>query len=208
MTFDGFGPGALDFFARLKNDNSKAFFDEHRAEYESSIRQPMEDLLGAAEAKYGSGRVMRPNRDVRFSANKEPYRTNASMWAGTVGGVYLSLTTDGLEVGGGLYGPSRDQLERARVAIDSQPLAASALRDVVSELTSHGFEFAGPALTTAPRGYSKDHPRIELLRLKHFAALEKLPVSTPAGRIFATWKRVEPLIEWCGTYVGPAVSWP
>lgn len=206
MTFEGFDPGVLGFFARLKHDNTKAFFGAHRDEYESSIRQPMEDLLGAAEAKYGSGRVTRPNRDVRFSANKEPYRTNASMWAGTVGGVYLSLTLEGLEVGGGLYGPGREQLKRARVAIDSQPQAAMALHDIVTQLAGDGFELAGPSLKTAPRGYDREHPQVALLRLKHFAALEKLPVSVPAARIFETWTQVEPLIGWCGKYVGPAVS--
>jgi uncharacterized protein (TIGR02453 family) len=208
MTFHGFGPAALDFFSRLKNDNTKAFFDANRDEYESSIRQPMEDLLGAAEARYGSGRVTRPHRDVRFSANKEPYRINSSMWAGEVGGVYLSLTLEGLEVGGGLYAPSRDQLERARVAIDSQPRAAATLNDIVTELTSRGFELAGPSLKTAPRGYDKAHPHIALLRLKHFAALRTLPVDAPADEIFESWMHVEPLIEWTGAHVGPALSWP
>ncbi|GGK93646.1 TIGR02453 family protein [Salinibacterium xinjiangense] len=207
MTFEGFDPAALRFFARLKRDNTKAFFDAHRDEYESSIRQPMEDLLGAAEEKYGSGRVTRPNRDVRFSPNKEPYRTNASMWAGAVGGVYMSLTLEGLEVGGGLYEPSRDQLKRARIAIDSRRLrGATALHDIVTKLTGDGFEIAGPSLKTAPRGYGREHPQIELLRLKHFAAIEKLPLSTSAARIFQSWTQVEPLIKWCGKYVGPAVS--
>lgn len=70
---------------------------------------------------YGPGRVMRPNGDVRFSQNKEPYRTSASMWAANVGGVYLSLGIDGLEVGGGVYAPARDQRERARAAIEPRP---------------------------------------------------------------------------------------
>ncbi|MBC7591194.1 MAG: DUF2461 domain-containing protein [Salinibacterium sp.] len=208
MTFEGFGPKALDFFDRVKKDNTKTFFEAHRDDYNTHIRQPMEDLLGVAEAKYGTGRVTRPHRDVRFSANKEPYRINASMWAGTVGGVYLSLTLDGLEVGGGLYGPTRDQRERARTAIDAQPRAASTLNDIVETLASQGFEMAGPSLTTAPRGYDKENPNISLLRLKHFAALVTLPVAAPAAEIFETWSRVEPLIEWSEKYVGPALSWP
>ncbi len=56
---------------------------------------------------------MRPNRDVRFSADKSPYKTSASLWAGTVGGVYLSLTAHHIEAGGGIYEPSRDQVARA-----------------------------------------------------------------------------------------------
>jgi uncharacterized protein (TIGR02453 family) len=205
MTFRGFEPQAIDFLARLKADNTKAFFDAHRDTYVSAIRQPMEDLLAAAAEKYGSGRVMRPNRDVRFSKNKEPYRTNASMWAGRVGGVYLSLTLTGLEVGGGLYEPTRDQLLRARSAIDSRPSAAGELAAIIADLTSRGFSVAGPSLATAPRGYDKDHPHIALLRLKHYAAVVSLPTT---AAVFEAWAQVEPLIEWSEKYVGAALSWP
>jgi uncharacterized protein (TIGR02453 family) len=203
-----FGPESTEFLAQLKADNTKAFFDGHRDVYTRAIRQPLEDLLAEAEARYGAGRVMRPNRDVRFSANKQPYRTEASMWAGTVGGVYLSLRADGLEVGGGLYDPTRDQLERARAAIDTQPLAASRLEAIVSALTATGFTMAGPSLKTAPRGYDKEHPHIELLRLKHFAALRTLPVDASRESIRDVWNGIEPLIQWADTFVGAALSWP
>jgi len=208
MTFDGFGANVLDFFARLKKDNTKAFFDANRGLYETTIRQPMEDLLAEAEAKYGPGKITRPNRDVRFSANKDPYRTTAAMWAGSVGGVYLSLTLEGLEVGGGLYDPTRDQLARARTAIDSQPLAAAKLTDIVADLTGQGFDMAGPSLKTAPRGYDKEHRSIELLRLKHFAALVKLPVDVPRATVFEAWEQVQPLSTWADKYIGPALSLP
>ncbi|KAA9107962.1 DUF2461 domain-containing protein [Microbacterium rhizomatis] len=208
MTFTGFGAEASGFLAALAQDNSRAFFDAHRSQYERVIRQPMEDLLGEAEATYGSGRVMRPNRDVRFSTDKSPYRTDAGLWAGSVGGVYLSLTAEHLEVGGGLYEPSRDQLARARTAIDSAPTAAARLAQIVATLVAEGFEMAGPSLRTAPRGYDREHPHIELLRLKHYAALTTLPVDAAPEEIRHSWETVEPLIEWAGTFVGAAQSWP
>lgn len=208
MTFTGFGPDAVSFFDDLARDNTRAFFDSHREIYTRAIRQPMEDLLGDAEAKYGAGRMMRPNRDVRFSPNKLPYRTEASMWAGTVGGVYLSLNASRIEAGGGLYEPTRDQLARARAAIDEQPLSAAELREILATATARGFEIAGPSLKTAPRGYDKNHPSIELLRLKHFAVLRRLPTEATRANIQQVWADVEPLIAWTEKYIGVAVSQP
>jgi uncharacterized protein (TIGR02453 family) len=208
MTFTGFGSDARVFLSDLAKNNSRQFFDAHRQQYDDAIRRPMEDLLEEAEATYGPGRVMRPNRDVRFSADKSPYKTSASMWAGTVGGVYLSLTAQHLTAGGGIYEPSRDQLARARAAIDSVPAAASRLTEIIDSLASAGFEMAGPSLTTAPRGYDRDHPQIELLRLKHYAALTTLPVTAAPDEIRHAWRAVEALLDWGHTYVKAAQSWP
>lgn len=208
MTFSGFGPDASTFLEALTKDNSREFFDAHRHEYRTAIRQPLEDLLGEAETVYGPGRVMRPNRDVRFSADKSPYRTSASMWAGGVAGVYLSLSAQHLEVGGGIYEPSRDQLARARSAIDSVPLAASRLREIIDSLGGSGLEMAGPSLKTAPRGYERNHPHIDLLRLKHYAALTTLPVGASPESIREAWQAVAALREWGDTYVQAAQSRP
>ena len=196
MALSGFTTGATTFFDELADNNNRAFFTEHRDTYDRAIRQPLEDLLGYAQDHYGAGRVTRPNRDVRFSKDKSPYKANAAMWAGEVGGVYLSVSAKGIEVGGGLYDPSRDQLERARQAIADQPRAAAELEKIRGSLVDVGFEFAGPFLTTAPRGYDKDHPHIELLRFKHYAALTTLPITAKPARILNAWSQVEPLISW------------
>jgi uncharacterized protein (DUF2461 family) len=95
---------AVRFLKALKANNTKAFFDAHRADYEREILAPLTELVAIAEPRYGPGRVMRQHRDLRFSRDKTPYRTTASMWAGGAGGVYLQLSTAGLEVGGGLWG--------------------------------------------------------------------------------------------------------
>lgn len=208
MSFTGFSTDAAAFLTGLAADNSKAFFDSHREDYRRLIRQPMEDLLGEVEATYGPGKVMRPNRDVRFSNNKEPYRTDASMWSGGVGGVYLRLSSGGLEIGGGLYDPTRDQLERARTGIAERPLVAAELERIIEGLTASRYEMAGPSLKTAPRGFDRDHPAIELLRLKHYAALRHSPVDASRAEILDGWKRAEPLIGWVEANVGAAVSTP
>lgn len=195
---------AADFLTGLAADNSKAYFDEHRDQYTRAIRQPLENLLGAAEPLYGPGRVLRPNRDVRFSAHKEPYRTEASMSAGAVGGVYASVNAQELRVGGGLYNPSRDQLDRARTAIADHPKAAADLESIIEVLTRGGFEMMGPSLKRAPRGRDPAHPAILLLRLQHYAALRSLPVGAPPGDVLDGWRQMEPLNAWLDAHVGPS----
>lgn len=208
MVFAGFRPEVAGFFAGLRRNNDKVWFDQHRNEWTELVKQPMETLLAEAQREYGPGRVMRINRDVRFGADKSPYRTSASMWAGGVGGVYLSVSDAGLQVGGGLYEPSRDQLARARNGIDERPQVAAALQRALDELMAAGFETAGPSLTTAPRGYSRDHPRIGLLRLRHFAALRPLPLTVAPEAVHETWRRVQSLNGWVDRWVGPAERWP
>lgn len=201
-----FSLDAAAYLTALAADNSKAFFDAHRDDYIQLIRQPLEALLAAAEPAFGPGKVMRPNRDVRFSANKDPYRTDASMMAGAIGGVYANLNAERLEVGGGLYDPSRDQLERARTAIAERPDLAAALQSIIDDLVAAGFELAGPSLKTAPRGVDPQHPALPLLRLQHYAAVRRLPIDAPTDEILRTWTQVRPLIGWIDEHVGPALA--
>ncbi|MGT2427101.1 DUF2461 domain-containing protein [Amnibacterium kyonggiense] len=202
-----FTRSAAAFLRRLAEDNTREFFTAHRDEYDQAIRVPLEALLAHAEERWGTGRVMRPNRDVRFSTDKSPYRLSASMWAGGgAGGVYLQLGRSGLEVGGGLYEPSRDQLARGRAVIARGGPAADALREAVDALVEAGFELAGPPLATAPRGYPRDHPQIDLLRLTRYAALRHRKASATLAEIDATWDAVAPLCDWVDRHVGPATD--
>jgi uncharacterized protein (TIGR02453 family) len=203
MTFTGFTAEVRGFFDDLAQNNHREWFTAHRADYERLIREPLEDLLAEAQATWGPGRVMRPNRDVRFSQNKAPYRTSAAMWAGEVGAVYVSVSAKGIDAGGGLYEPSRDQLDQARVSIDRAPASARQLAEIIADLQARGFAIPGPSLTTAPRGYPRDHPHIELLRLRHYAATRPLPLTTAPADIMATWEAVTPLIDWTAQHAGP-----
>ncbi|MBG6055703.1 uncharacterized protein (TIGR02453 family) [Salinibacterium sp. CAN_S4] len=198
----GFAPDTAEFLSGLAADNTKAYFEANRAAYTAFVRQPLEAFLAAAEPIYGAGKVMRPHRDVRFSKNKDPYRTDASMMAGSVGAVYLNVNPDRIEVGGGLYDPARDQLDRARASIAEQPVVASKLQAALAELEASGFELAGAPLKTAPRGYDPTHPAIALLRLQHYAALRTLPLDSPPSEVLETWSRLVPLIEWIDEHVG------
>jgi len=203
-----FEPGAFAFFDELARHNDREWFQAHRADYERLVREPIERIAGRAQEVYGPAHVMRPNRDIRFSADKSPYKTNAAMSAGRSAAVYLSVSGSGIEVGGGLYQPSRDQLARARAAIADDGVPARQLAAIVAALSAAGFALAGPSLTTAPRGFDRDHPRIDLLRLTHYAALRTLPRDATDRMVDEAWQQVAPLIEWADAHAGVARDEP
>src|SRR5215468_653897 len=75
MGFSGWSPDAAQFFDGLRADNTKAYWSAHKEVYERSVRGPMAELLDELSAEFGPGRIARPNRDIRFRADKSPYKT-------------------------------------------------------------------------------------------------------------------------------------
>src|SRR5947209_623518 len=168
--FDGFGPAVHDFFMGLEADNSKEYFSAHRDFFEASVRGQMEALLEElADGFGGEVKLFRQNRDIRFSPDKSPYKTNTyGVLRGSelaAQGLYASISARGLVAGSGYHVMARDQLERYREAADDDALGAELVR-LADEAQDAGLELWGESLATAPRGYPKDHPRIELLRRK------------------------------------------
>ena len=115
MAFRGWRAEAIEFFEGLEADNSKAYWQAHKTVYEQEVRAPMEGLLAELEPTYGDGKIFRPYRDVRFSADKSPYKTNI---AATIGRRYVQLNADAFGVGCGRWEMSSEDLERYREAVD------------------------------------------------------------------------------------------
>jgi uncharacterized protein (TIGR02453 family) len=209
MAFKGWPAEALEFYEGLEADNSKAYWQDHKADYDRVVKGPMEELLAELAPEFGEGKIFRPYRDTRFSANKAPYKTNIG--ATLANGGYVALSTSGLACGTGYYMPSPDQLERFRRAVaddkTGEPLAAlvAGLREKGLEITAHD------VLKTAPRGYDKDHPRIELLRHKGLIAWRQWPVAAWLGtkaaktRVVDFLHNAQPLTAWLDTHVGPSL---
>lgn len=167
VPFEGFGPQALHFFERLEVDNTKAFWLANKAQYDHEIATPMRALAEELAPNFGVPKVFRPYRDVRFSSDKTPYKTQASLgfFGGHEGSFYLQLSPTGLMLAGGMYEPARDQLERFRDLQDDSKSTTS-LDALLPQLAAAGFPLGeGAPLKTAPRGRAQDHPRIEFLRL-------------------------------------------
>ena len=207
MGFSGWPAEAVEFFQGLQADNTKAYWSAHKAVYEASVREPMAELLSELAGEFGPGRIARPYRDVRFRADKSPYKTE--IYATLDRGGYVRFGADGLTAATGYFRMSTTQLERYRHAVDRQADGAR-LAQVVTALRAEGLEVGGAqALRSAPRGYSSDHPRIELLRYKGLICWRHWPVApwlhTAAARdkVTGVLRVAAPLHQWLDRNVGP-----
>jgi uncharacterized protein (TIGR02453 family) len=200
---------ALDFFEGLEADNSKTYWTEHKATYDEKVLAPMVDLLAELEDEFGPTKIFRPYRDVRFSADKTPYKTNIGAMLGSG---YVQLTAAGLSAGLGMYMMAPDQLTRYRAAVAGDSTGAELDRVIAGierkKIHVHGH---GP-LKTVPRGYDKEHPRAELLKNKGITAWQDWPpaawLSRPAAkdRIVDFMRTSAPLMSWLDTHVGPSTT--
>ena len=207
MAFQGWPEEALDFYEGLEADNSRTYWTRHKAVYDEKVLGPMTELLEELAPEFGDTKIFRPYRDVRFSKDKSPYKTNIGA---LLGSGYIQLSARGLAVGDGMYGMTPGQLERYREAVASDA-AGGQLERVILAVEKHGIGVHGHnSLKTAPRGYPADHDRIELLRHKGLIAWKEWPVEPWLGTAEAR-KHVagflvaaRPLRTWLDTHVGPA----
>jgi uncharacterized protein (TIGR02453 family) len=206
MAFKGWPAAAIEFFEGLEVDNSRAYFQANKKTYDEKVKGPMEELLAELSKEFGEGKIFRPNRDIRFSADKSPYKTNI---AGTLSkGGYVSLSAEALGVGSGMYMPMPDQLERLRAAI-AENRSGAAIEKLVNAVRAKGIEVsAHETLKTAPKGYPKDHPRIELLRMKGMITWKQWPIASWVGtakakdRIIEVLHAAKPINAWLDKHVG------
>jgi uncharacterized protein (TIGR02453 family) len=200
MAFSGWPEEALDFYDGLAADNSKSYWTEHKATYEQKILAPMTELTEELAAEFGEPKIFRPYRDVRFSADKSPYKTHIGAVIGGTG--YVQLSAEGLGAGAGMWQMESEHLERYRQAVASDG-PGTELEQVIAliekaDITVHGHS----VLKSAPRGYPADHPRIALLRYKGLTAWRQWPVEpwleTAAAKDHLTsfFRTVQPLCSW------------
>jgi uncharacterized protein (TIGR02453 family) len=161
--FEGWRGDFRGFFLGLKANNTKAYFEAHRRHYEDDVKGPMVALLAELEAEFGPARLSRPNRDIRFTADKSPYKTN--IYASVTDGGYVALDADGLTAAGGRYMLDQAQLARLRGAIAGDRTGAELVR-IVGDLAKKKYEIGGQELKRVPPPYAQDHPRGDLLRHK------------------------------------------
>lgn len=207
-SFSGFPASALTFYEGLEADNSRDYWHSHKEQYLRDVKRPMEALLEELVDEFGSGKIFRPNRDVRFSADKSPYKDHCGAIVGPSNalGYYVQISADGLAAGGGFHTDGAASTAAIRAAIDA-PASGIALRDRVAECVADGFEILGAAVKTTPRGYPADHERIELLRRKELMLIKSfgdpawLTTSETADQVRDAWSAVRPVVEWFKQHV-------
>jgi len=162
-TFRGWTGDFQGFFLGLQICNTKAYFEAHRRKYEEEVKAPMQALLADLEPEFGQAKLSRPNRDIRFAADKSPYKTN--IYADARGGGYVALDAKGLTAAGGRYMVEPPQLARYRLAVAADR-SGKELVAIVDALVKKGYELGGQELKRVPPPYPQDHPRGDLLRHK------------------------------------------
>ncbi|MDL1893883.1 DUF2461 domain-containing protein [Sphingobacteriales bacterium CHB3] len=183
--FEGFPKSGIDFLKRLKKNNSREWFQKHKTEYEENVKFPMQCLIAGLrdrlrdeipELDFNPKRsIFRIYRDVRFSKNKAPYKTNIAASFELKGkkkttdtpGLYVGIEPGSVFVGGGMYMPGGEQLKAIRKAIVEHPDEFLAVvEDKRFKRTFGGI--MGENLQKAPLGFPKDHPMIEHLKHKQW----------------------------------------
>jgi len=199
-TFTGWKGDFKGFFLGLRANNNKAYFEAHRKQYEAEVKAPMLALLADLEAEFGPPhRVSRPNRDIRFSADKSPYKLN--IYADLDRGGYVALDAEGLVAAGGRYMVDDVQLKRLREAVAADR-SGKELAVIVAALRKKGYDVEGQELKRVPSPYPQDHPRADLLRHKRLIYWRRWPAeqwiatSKAKDRVAQVWRDGADLNAW------------
>jgi uncharacterized protein (TIGR02453 family) len=212
-------PKTLQFLVKLKKNNSREWFNSHRDDYENA-KDNFIELVNKILAEVGKldqdlsvltykDCIFRINRDVRFSKNKDPYKTNMAAYfvkggkKSWLAGYYFHCEPGGKSfIGGGLYGGESDQIKKVRQEIDynwtefKSILENKAFKKTFGDLSRE----EGMSLVREPKGYDKDNPAIDYIKLKNF--IVSVPVSdeeltTPqlAKKIVTSFATMQPLLQ-------------
>jgi uncharacterized protein (TIGR02453 family) len=207
MTFDGFPEAALDFYDDLELDNTKSFWQAHKAVYDEAVAAPMKALTATLEPEFGAAKIFRPYRDVRFARDKSPYKTHQGAYVptGPSTGYYVQVSAAGVMVGAGFYEASSTRLASIREAMADDAHGAE-LVGILDELSADGWTIGGDTLKTAPRGYDVSHARIELLRHKSLTVGREYGfdpvIHSPelVDRVRADWRAATPFLDWVAAH--------
>ena len=204
----------FDFLKLLKNNNNRDWFNAHKdlylknhqilIGYADSLIEKM-SKFDNIETVSGKKSLYRIYRDTRFSKNKTPYKTH---WGGFLaratnqlrGGYYFHIEPGNSFVGGGFWKPNPEDLKRIRedIAIDD-----SELRSILADKNFRNTfgELMGEQVKTAPKGYKKEHPAIDLLRHKQFLVMKKFTdkevlADGYADNVVETFKAMRPFFDY------------
>ena len=226
-----FTAGTLTFLRGLARNNRKPWFEAHRGEYEALVKAPMLELIEEMDVRLArfapeiigdpKRSMFRIYRDVRFSKDKSPYKTHASCWlyhrdgsravgreaTGGGAGFYFQIAPGNCFLGGGMWMPPREALNKLRDAIAEDPKRFARLatdRRVVRRFGSMSEE---AMLTRVPRGFAPDHPAARWLRFQSFIFGREITDKQAVGPrlpalLEADFRLMTPLVRWINGVLG------
>jgi len=230
-TFRGFRPEALSFLRRLKRNNQREWFQAHRDAYDNDLMAPLRLLVEEMDVRFAKfapeiagdpkRSVFRIYRDVRFSRDKSPYKTNAGLWFqhrnashgvgtethGAGAGFYFHLEPHGSFVAGGIWMPPRSTLNQIRDAIAARPadfaraISGTAFKRRFGDLSEDAM------LKRLPRGFRPGHAAERWLRYQSFTV--SAPLTDPQvtdsrlpDRMARDYQSMLPLVRWLNRSLG------
>jgi uncharacterized protein (TIGR02453 family) len=218
--FAGFPTEALKFLRQLKRNNNREWFLAHKETYEQKVKAPMTELvfdLGFALQQAAPELIVDPKRaiyriyrDIRFSADKSPYKTHiAAMFIprgipkNTGAALYFHIEPAQVMVAGGTYMPDLPTLRTLRQHIATHWEEYAAITNQRSFRKMFG-EVQGDRLVRLPSGFSADHPAIDVLRMKQFYVMQTEPAELAEGpkllpRLFALFSAMIPFVHFLNT---------
>jgi uncharacterized protein (TIGR02453 family) len=229
--FAGFRAQALQFLSRLSRNNRRDWFERHRAIYETAVREPLRALVEEMDVRLarlapelvGDPRrsIFRLHRDVRFSADKSPYKTNAACQfyhqdagrgagqdaEGAGAGLYFQLADGDCFVAGGIWMPARPALDRIRETLAKRCEGLEAVLGDKAFRRKFGRLSEEAMLKRLPRGYQPGHPAERWLRYCSFTAYRQMSVEEVLSpRLPAILERdfaaLVPLVRWLNSALG------
>jgi uncharacterized protein (TIGR02453 family) len=217
VSFAGFPDEGLVFYEGLEADNSKTYWTQHKAEYDAHVKAPLAALLEELAPEFGTAKVFRPYRDVRFSHDKTPYKTHQGAVVHPegrgAGSWYVQISADGLMVSGGCWRLESDQVSRYRRAV-ADNVQGPRLQAEVDRLTKAGWSIEGEQLSRVPAGYSADAERLDLLKRKSLHATRTwepadwLHERRAMNEVRDSWRDLQTLNTWLADNVGATAKEP
>jgi uncharacterized protein (TIGR02453 family) len=195
-----FSGDTLQFLADLHQNNDRDWFADNKHRYESHVREPALELIRrlsphitkkvskhfAPSDKKMGGSLMRIHRDVRFSRDKSPYKTNIGIHIRHVGGkdvhgpgLYVHVDLNECFIGVGSWRPDAPSLKQIRARIINEPKKWKAARD--DKAFRRHFDLQGESLKRMPRGYDESHPFADDLKRKDHTAGATLSIEDALG---------------------------
>lgn len=218
--FTGFSKETIQFFSELSENNNKTWFTDHKPDFENYVMRPARDFVVAMGEKLKTvspgvnadprvnKSIFRIYRDIRFSKDKTPYKSNLGLWF-WVGqgakfenpGYYFHLDAHSLMLGCGLYSFAKPILKAYRNAV-VHPELGLALAKAIVEVAGKGYDFGQKTYKRVPRGYDPEHQNAELLLYsgltagKEFGLPNELYAPDIVDFCLGHYQNMAPVVNW------------